>query len=397
MSDTHLITRVVIRNYKSIGACDVSLGPLSILVGPNGSGKSNFVDALRFIADALRYSLDHALRDRGGIHEVRRRSSGHPTHFAIRIEFQLSKGRFGHYAFRIGAKRGAYLVAEEECAIHPGTDGAGKAYYRIKEGALERISIEPVPAIPKDRLFLVNVSGIEAFRTLYDALISMGFYNLNPERIREPQPPDPGELLNRDGSNMASVLATLKDRAPAVKRRVEEYLATVVPGVHAVDPKAVGPREMLEFKQAVRGAPHPWRFLATNMSDGTLRTLGVLVALFQTPTGLVAIEEPEIALHPAAASVLTDSLRDASDHRQVLITSHSPDLLDDPSLPDSAIQAVVSEYGDTKIGLLDEAGRSALRDHLYTAGELLRMDQLRPDPEATELSVKQLNLFGLDL
>ena len=397
MSDTFLITRVAIRNYRSIGACDVSLGPLSILVGPNGSGKSNFVDALRFIADALRYSLDHALRDRGGIHEVRRRSSGHPTHFTIRIEFQLPKGRYGHYAFRIGAKRGAYLVAEEECAIYPGTDGAGKAYYRIKEGALESISIEPVPAIPKDRLFLVNVSGIEAFRPLYDALISMGFYNLNPERIREPQPPDPGELLNRDGSNMVSVLAALKEHAPTVKRRVEEYLATVVPGVHEVAPKAVGPREMLEFKQDVRGSSHPWRFLATNMSDGTLRALGVLVALFQDTAGLVAIEEPEVALHPAAAGVLTDSLRDASDHRQVLITSHSPDLLDDASLPDSSIQAVVSEDGDTKIGPLDEAGRSALRDHLYTAGELLRMDQLRPDPQATDLGVKQLNLFGLDL
>ncbi len=149
--------------------------------------------------------------------------------------FWEPKGRFGHYAFRIGAKRGAYLVAEEECAIFcSGTDGAGKAYYRIKDGALERSTIQPVPAIPKDRLFLVNVSGLEAFRPLYDALISMGFYNLNPERIREPQPPDPGELLNRDGSNMASVLAALKDRAPAVKRRVEEYLATVVPGVHAV-------------------------------------------------------------------------------------------------------------------------------------------------------------------
>jgi len=81
----------------------------------------------------------------------------------------------------------------------------------------------------------------------------------------------------------------------------------------------------------------------------------------------------------------------------VLITSHSPDLLDDASLPDSAIQAVVSEDGDTKIGPLDEAGRLALRDHLYTAGELLRMDQLRPDPQAIELGVKQLNLFGLDL
>src|SRR5713101_3554241 len=82
MKDSTFLTRVVLRNYKSIAACDVQLCPLVFLVGPNGAGKSNFLDALRFVADALRTSLDHALRDRGGIKEVRRRSGGHPTHFA---------------------------------------------------------------------------------------------------------------------------------------------------------------------------------------------------------------------------------------------------------------------------------------------------------------------------
>ena len=66
-NDHRLLRRVVLRNYKSIAACDVSLAQLSFLVGPNGSGKSNFLDALRFIADALRFSVDHALRDRGGL------------------------------------------------------------------------------------------------------------------------------------------------------------------------------------------------------------------------------------------------------------------------------------------------------------------------------------------
>jgi predicted ATPase len=69
-----LIRRVVIRNYKSIAACDVELGPLTFLVGPNGSGKSNFLDALRFVSDALRDTLEHALRIRGGIREVLRQS-----------------------------------------------------------------------------------------------------------------------------------------------------------------------------------------------------------------------------------------------------------------------------------------------------------------------------------
>jgi predicted ATPase len=66
------LSRIVLRNYKSIGACDVRRVQLSFLVGPNGSGKSNFLDGLRFVTDGLRFSLDHALRDRGGIQEVRR-------------------------------------------------------------------------------------------------------------------------------------------------------------------------------------------------------------------------------------------------------------------------------------------------------------------------------------
>ena len=64
--DRRLLTRIVIRNYKSIAACDVSPAQLTFLVGPNGSGKSNFLDALRFVADSLRFSIDHALRDRYG-------------------------------------------------------------------------------------------------------------------------------------------------------------------------------------------------------------------------------------------------------------------------------------------------------------------------------------------
>ena len=64
--DGCLVNRIVIKNYKSIAACDVRLGPLSFLVGPNGSGKSNFLDALAFVADSLRDSIDAALDRRGG-------------------------------------------------------------------------------------------------------------------------------------------------------------------------------------------------------------------------------------------------------------------------------------------------------------------------------------------
>ena len=76
---------------------------------------------------------------------------------------------------------------------------------------------------------------------------------------------------------------------------------------------------------------------------------------------------------------------------QVVVTSHSADLLDNDAIPDSSILAALSEHAETRIGPLDEAGRSALRDHLFTAGELLRMDQLHPDPERS--APRQLDLF----
>ena len=68
------ITSVDLTNYRSIAGCKVKLGSLNILVGRNGAGKSNFLDALTFLRDATRYSLDQAVRQRGGIAGVRRRS-----------------------------------------------------------------------------------------------------------------------------------------------------------------------------------------------------------------------------------------------------------------------------------------------------------------------------------
>ena len=277
-TERRLLTRVLLRNYKSIAACDVSPAQLSFLVGPNGSGKSNFLDALRFVADALRFSIDHALRDRGGINEVRRRSGGHPTHFGIRVEFELEEVQ-GHYAFTVGAKpHGGYTIQREEC-YSVQRSGGGAHFFRVERGNIRKSTLYPPPAAASDRLYLVNVSGVGAFRSVYEALSGTGFYNLNPEAIRDLQSPDPGLLLRRDGSNIASVLSNLAKRSPSYKERIEDYLRQVVPGVVRVDRKSVGHKETLEFRQEIRGAQHPWRFYASGMSDGTLRAVGVLVAL----------------------------------------------------------------------------------------------------------------------
>lgn len=373
--DKTLITRVVLKNYKSIAACDVSLRAFMILVGPNGSGKSNFLDALRLVSDALRNSLDHALRDRGGVSEVRRRSGGHPNSFGIRLDFEVD-GLPGHYAFRVSAlPRGEYEVQTEECTFGPDR-------YVVRSGNVVHPPGPVAPPASSDRLYLVNAAGLPAFRPIFDALSHMGFYNLNPDRMKDLQTPDKGDLLARDGSNLASVLERISKAGSGGAQRIAEYLARVVPGIEGVDPVRVGHMETIEFRQRVESAKDAWRFPAINMSDGTLRALGVLVALFQQSSPgsvpLIGIEEPEMALHPAAAGILLDCLRDGARHAQVIVTSHSPDLLDDPNLTNEQLLAVIAEEGRTLIAPLDEASRSALRDHLYTAGELLRLNQLQP-------------------
>ena len=76
----------------------------------------------------------------------------------------------------------------------------------------------------------MQVARYPTFRSIYDGLAGMGFYNFHPEQIRELQSPDPGDLLKPDGGNIARVLENLKSGSPETAERVAEYLSKVVPG-----------------------------------------------------------------------------------------------------------------------------------------------------------------------
>jgi predicted ATPase len=407
------IRRVKVRNYKSLEKCDVQLGRLTILVGRNGSGKSNFLDALRFVVDALRTSLDQAIKSRGGIDEVRRRSTGHPRNFGLELDMDLGNGPRADYGFEVAARsNGGFTVKRERLQIK---NGAGRAIasYDLKDGKrvsatssarngkpLPGLNDEPImpPASP-DRLYLVNAAGLPEFRDVYDALLTMGFYNLNPESMKALQSPDAGEILHRDGGNIASVIGRIGVDQPKNKDRIKGFLATIVPGVTDVNRVSLGPKETLQFRQKVSKSATHWKFYGTSMSDGTLRALGALVAVAQLaemsiPVRLVGIEEPETALHPAASGALMDALREASVHTQILVTTHSPDLLDRLESDNDIDRLLVcrSRDGDTEIGPIDPASSEAIKDHLYSAGELLRMDQLEPDP-ADRQRQKQMTMF----
>jgi len=393
------ISRILIQNYKSLGQVDVELGRFTVLVGRNGTGKSNLVDALAFVQESLADSIELAFKNRGGIAVVRRKSGGHPTHIRMRLAMDLGAGSRADYSFEIAAKPGErFRVSHERCIVKPFMEAAGEHRFEIKDGEFS----QPIPGIrPKvspDRLALFAASATDEFRPVYDLLTSIRVYSIAPESLRELQEPDSGEFLRRDGSNAAAVLKRLQDQADkGAYERVCSLLSKVVEGVSKVEYHAVAQRETMRFKQEV-GQAHPWTFDALNMSDGTLRVLGLLLAVYQPgPVSVAAIEEPEATVHPAVAEALLAVLLDASEDRQMLVTTHSPDLLDSKQLDDTRIRVVTMHEGRTLVAPVDRETRTEIRTHLYSPGEMLRVDELTPDPEAARREAEQLDLFSASL
>src|SRR5215208_5099324 len=127
------ITRVILKNYKSIVHCDVELKPLTILVGPNGSGKSNFLDALSFVKQALVLGLDQAVRNRGNALHIL--SQGRPagsSSFAFDLHFRLADGHDGRFAFEIKVSPNADFRVVSEVLERSGLDEPiGRLLYSI--------------------------------------------------------------------------------------------------------------------------------------------------------------------------------------------------------------------------------------------------------------------------
>ena len=144
----------------------------------------------------------------------------------------------------------------------------------------------------------------------------------NPNHVSRELP------LGPRGERLASVLGGMEELSPLYRHRLDEYLRAIVPGAISLDQWIAGPFMTVKLRMDGVDGSEPVEFGPSGMSDGTIRAAGVLAALFQPSvtlgqTALVGIEEPEIALHPAAAGVLFDALNEASHQVQVIATSQS--------------------------------------------------------------------------
>jgi predicted ATPase len=392
------ITRVWARNFKSIRELDLELGPLTVLVGPNASGKSNVLDVLRFISDALRRSLDAAVTTRQGIGAVRRTTrKGRPPD--VEVGFRAERGTFRFdYSFVLGSRsEGLYYVKREYGVVTPSDRGEEPIDFEIRDGRLVKPQVpdgEPFEtselALPSLRHILfwhpVESGGrrYRATRTSIDVTNVlnffglMQFYRLFPDDMREPRKPMNSLLLAEDGSNLASVLREMKRRRSPYLGEIKSTLGQVVSGLTDVDVKQAGGFFVVKMQHSgANGGGAGSTFDLSQESDGTVRLLGLLTALYQErPGSLMGIEEPGLTIHPGAQAVLADVMIEAASRTQVLVTTHSPDLID--RLPIESLRAVQIQDGCTKVGQVSDTQVEAVRDGLFTSGELHSMEGLEP-------------------
>ena len=289
------------------------------------------------------------------------------------------------YAFEIGAAPGGGCVVQREVGQHL-LAGGSRAFERVGDDV--RIwghDLETTHKAPaSDDLFLSRADELsQVLHLLKDMIV----YALDPVTMRQPQRSEPDEALVRDGRNLGGVLC----KHPST--RVIEYLSTIVPGIKGVEGVHIGGYDTFHVTQCGDGRGHT-TFSAASMSDGTLRALAVLVALLsdspQRPS-LIAIEEIEAGLHPGAAGVLWDAMCEASLNSQVIVSTHSPDLLDRDDLEDATLLGVSIQEGCTVVGSPSKADRRVLQKKLCTAGELMRQVRLQPDWSAGDgLSPEEL-------
>ncbi|MGH9072393.1 MAG: AAA family ATPase, partial [Acidimicrobiales bacterium] len=232
------------------------------------------------------------------------------------------------------------------------------------------------------------IGGIKQYSPLRDALRSVRSYAIYPDSLREPSKPSPLAYLDTTGTNWASIVRGVA--AGSYGGELRAALAQVTGDVIDLRVDQLGDNLAVLFRHRVDAGDRrggAW-FDAGRESDGTLRIAGLLTALLQEPPlTLIAVEEPELTIHPGAIPLVVDFLRMAASWSQVLITTHSPELLD--MIAPEEIRVVQRIAGVTTVSPVDAGQVGLVRAQLATPGELLRREGLAPQTQAPQTQAPQ--------
>jgi predicted ATPase len=376
-----------VTNFLSYKKARFEFGDLVALVGPNASGKSNLVAALKLLQDIPVHGLPVALARRGGFDQLRHRSHGRPYDPSLRIEWRFGdSSEVSYYEITLGAvKPRTYRVKAETAVVWWNgqramfdSDGTGVEVRRDvfldnpdnddpERGPETTDEVRSFPVAPGQSAI---PAGGTAGHLASELLQSIQTVEINPTVVGELQEPSSSAVLELNGSNATSVYELLSGEG---KTQLVDELSAIVPGIVKVEVQRLADKQTFRFSQATPSGNR--EFSAKQMSDGTLRAFSILLALKQRyRQSLVVIEEPEVAIHLGALRTLVEILRAESEGRQLVITTHSADIVD--AVPVDSLRVVWSENGESHVGRVADHTLQVLRDGLISPGQLLRSDSL---------------------
>lgn len=408
-----VIKKLVVSNYRSLGeSVEIPLGQLTALVGINAAGKSAILDVLRFVSECVRDGVAPALIKRNGLGAIRRRCETPNIPITIRTEMSFDTGE-AVWEFTLQEdESGDYYVSREKCrweSDHESLRANLIEIFRQKASTIDEpnnlasqhlLSRLEEGQIPAGLMYMFGSRSFDAangeytvdgqkeregqdstslllpfrnenqFKRVADALRSIACYTVFPDQLRPPQKPDAVRRpMDEHGTNWASALRRLKKEGAG--QELIAALGRIVGDITDYRVTPVGGYLVTEFR-------HGKQWLdASAESDGTLRIAGLLTALLQDPPlSVLGVEEPELTVHPGALPVLFDFLREASQRSQIVLSTHSPDLLD---LLDIEQILVVSREETTFVAKVASEQRTAVRQHLLSTSDLLRAEGLRPE------------------
>ena len=391
------IHKVKIEGFRSLREATWEPGKLNVVIGPNGSGKSNLLRALALLQKAGTGELPQEVIRLGGIapllwdgqakeiawtietglvnddcnlagerllYELRLRQLGVGSAYRVELE------RLDHSSSRtVGPTPGTRNLLDR----HPGN--MGEFDYRG-----ERV-VAPEGSIPEEQSLLwlaTNPLADQILLGFSNFLTSWSIYHdiqvAQQAPLRQAAVARMESRVTTDGQNLIPVLHTLYTSSRDFKKLVDDAMRAAFSKDYEelVFPPAADQRVQLRVR---------WRSLKTeqsaaDLSDGTIRFLLLLAILGNpTPGSLISIDEPEIGLHPSMLPIVAELAVDASERSQVILTTHSPQLLDafTGTPPTTTVAQCVD--GETRLAVVDS---EELRRWLgeYTLGALFRSGEL---------------------
>lgn len=400
--------RLEIHNYKSLRNVAIEPTPISVFVGPNAVGKTNLADALDFLGHAYSWGLERAVAYKGGYENICFRDverSNESIRFRIIFEVPRSRrfrdGRYfvepllveHFFEFRANPRRiqVPYTIKTEHLILFrkDTKDGdfqetcrfsrTGRKAKASDSLTAEEASKDPGSALRElcalapsllldDRGFMLSWD--DTLRVIFERnLGSLRVFQLDPQSCREAGIPTSNTELDRSGRNLPVALDDLKKEHPKQYSLVLEMTRKVMPALEAIETDWTHTRSLALFLKE-RGVRRHWT--SQDVSVGTLQTIALLVAALSPGTPLVVIEEPENSIHPWALRNLVEAFRVASEKKQILLTSHSPILID--QLKPEEVWVVRKPGTETKIDpllSLDPALKESWGQGKFTLSEYL--------------------------